>query len=259
MFNIFINDIFFFVEKSEICNFADDNTAYSCGKDLAEIKEDLICTMKNVLKWFMLNFLKAQGKFQFMILGDKTCYKHILKINSTCVQSSDDVTLLGAMIGKNLIFKKLVGNLFRKTQYKLHALRRIRKFLTIEKAKILGNAFIDSQFNYAPLTCMFCRKTLSSKIQKIYHSALKMVYGIDDSYKNLLLSSNSVSIHQRHLRFLVTEIFKSISQINPEFMWSFFKPKKLSYNLRKGPILNLPKTQSTFYGTNAIYFRGSLI
>ena len=42
-------------------------------------------------------------------------------------------------------------------------------------------------------------------------------------------------------------------------MWSFFKPKKLSYNLRKGPILNLPKTQYTFYGTNAINFRGSLI
>ena len=46
LFNIFINDIFFFVEKSEICNFADDNTIYSCGKDLPKIKEDLIYTMK---------------------------------------------------------------------------------------------------------------------------------------------------------------------------------------------------------------------
>ena len=84
-------------------------------------------------------------------------------------------------------------------------------------------------------------------------------YGIDDSYNNLLFRRNSVSIHQRHLRFLVTKMFKSISQINPEFMWSFFKQKKLSYNLRKGPILNLPRTQSTYYGTNAIYFRGSVI
>ena len=97
------------------------------------------------------------------------------------------------------------------------------------------------------------------RIEMVYVWTLKVVYGIDDSYKNLLLSSNSVSIHQRHLRFLVTEIFKSISQINPKFMWSFFKPKKLSYNLRKGPILNLPKTQSAFYGTSAIHFRGSLI
>ena len=35
LFNIFINDIFFFIEKSEICNFADDNTLYSCDKFIA--------------------------------------------------------------------------------------------------------------------------------------------------------------------------------------------------------------------------------
>ena len=80
---------------------------------------------------------------------------------------------------------------------------------------------------------MFCRKTLYSKIEKIHHGTSKVVYGIDDSYNNLLLISNSVSVHQRHLPLLVKEIFKSISQINPEFMSSFFKPKKLSYNLRK--------------------------
>ena len=48
LFNIFINDILFFVENSEICNFVDDNTEYLCGKDLLKIKEDLICTMKNI-------------------------------------------------------------------------------------------------------------------------------------------------------------------------------------------------------------------
>ena len=42
LFNIFINDIFFFIEKSEICNFADDNTLYSCDKSLLRIKENLI-------------------------------------------------------------------------------------------------------------------------------------------------------------------------------------------------------------------------
>ena len=30
-------------------------------------------------------------------------------------------------------------------------------------------------------------------------------------------------------------------------------------NLRKGPVLGLPKTHSFYYGTNAIHFRGSLI
>ena len=43
-----------------------------------------------------------------MVLRDKTCYKHLLKINLTCVQSSDDVTPLGVMIDKNLTFKNIL-------------------------------------------------------------------------------------------------------------------------------------------------------
>ena len=30
LFNIFINDLFLFITQSEFCNFADDNTIYSC-------------------------------------------------------------------------------------------------------------------------------------------------------------------------------------------------------------------------------------
>ena len=81
------------------------------------------------------------------------------------------------------------------------------------------------------LMWMFCKKIFYSKIKKIHHRTLKVIYGIDDFYNK--------------------------SQINPEFMWLFFKQKKLSYSLRKEPILNLLRTQST-YGTNAVHFRGSL-
>ena len=60
---------------------------------------------ENILKWFRLNSLKANPeKFQFMILTDKTGYKDILKVKSTCAQSRDDVTFLVVMIDKNLTF-----------------------------------------------------------------------------------------------------------------------------------------------------------
>ena len=72
LFNIFINDIFFFIEKSEICNIADDHTLYSCDRNLLLIKENLIFDMKNISFWFRTNSLKANaGKSQFMILNQK--------------------------------------------------------------------------------------------------------------------------------------------------------------------------------------------
>ena len=44
--------------------------------------------MKSILKWFRLNSLKANpGNFQFMILGDKNCYKHTLTLQAPVSQN----------------------------------------------------------------------------------------------------------------------------------------------------------------------------
>ena len=94
------------------------------------------------------------------------------------VQSSDDVTLLGVIIDKSLTFKKHIDNLVRKTQYKLHALRRIRKFLAVEKVKILGSTFIDSQFNYAPLNGYSVGEHFTLKLKKFTIRLEKMICDI---------------------------------------------------------------------------------
>ena len=79
--------------------------------------------------------------------------------------------------------------------YKLHALKRIRKYLALE-AKLPSNAFIDSYFNYAPLIWMFCQKTLYVKIEKIYRKTLRISQESDVSYCDLPECIGSTSIHQ---------------------------------------------------------------
>ena len=54
-------------------------------------------------------------------------------------------------IDKEVNFSKHIDKLCQNAQYKLHTLRRIRKYLSLEKANMLGSAFIGSQFNYATL------------------------------------------------------------------------------------------------------------
>ena len=80
-------------------------------------------------------------------------------------KESDNVELLVITTDKHLSFKKHIENLCWNANYKFHALRRIRKYLTAEKAKQLGNAFIDSQFNHAPLIWIFCQNTLYFKME----------------------------------------------------------------------------------------------
>ena len=49
LFKIFINELFFFVLKCDICNFADDNTIHSCNKLLRKIFANLGFDLRNVL------------------------------------------------------------------------------------------------------------------------------------------------------------------------------------------------------------------
>ena len=91
-----------------------------------------------------------------MILGNGSHYKHLLKINSIKAEASHSVLLLGIKIVKKRTFKQHIDNICRKAQYKLNALRCIRNFFTIEKAKMLGNAFIGSQVKDKLLLWMFC-------------------------------------------------------------------------------------------------------
>ena len=146
--------------RKKICNFADDNTIYRFDSALEIILEDLQHEMSILLSWFKINSMKPNSKkFQFMILGKGSRLPFILNINNIKIRESQKVISLGLAIDICLTFKDHVETLCRNASYKLHALRRIRKYLTPNKAKVLYNAFINSQFNYTSTILMFCRKT----------------------------------------------------------------------------------------------------
>ena len=185
-------------------------------------------------------------KSQFMILGKTSRQPITLNINQIKVKESQKVLLLGLTIDNQLTFKDHVDTLCSTANYKLHALNRIRKYLTPEKARLLYNAFINSQFNYSSVIWMFCRKKDNLKIEKIQYKALKIIYNSNESYEELLTRSNEVSIHQKHLRALATDIYKSLADINPDFMKPYFIIKEMPYNLQNGCTLKLPSTNSTY-------------
>ena len=87
-----------------------------------------------------------------------------LNMAGKVIPSQSEVKLLGITIDYDLKFKIHINELYRKESYELHALQRIRRYLSVDKTKLLANAFIDSQFNYAPLIWMFAGKTLINKI-----------------------------------------------------------------------------------------------
>ena len=58
---------------------------------------------------------------------------------------------------------------------------------------------------------------------------------------------------------LMIEVYKSLNQQNPSFLWELFARKVINYNLRIKDILALPKALTTSFGINSISFRGSIL
>ena len=113
---------------------------------------------------------------------------------------------------------------------------------------------------------MFAGKTLISKVQKIYCKILHAVLETcEKSYEDLPLMNDDISIHQNHLHFLATEIFKksssfsSINNLNPWFMWNCFSFKLILHELRNGNVMHFPPVPSTWHGINYLLFSGSLL
>ena len=68
-FNIFINDLYGFIKKANLFNYADDNTLSCSGNTVESIKHILTCESKIAIKWFAENYMEANpGKFQLCSL-----------------------------------------------------------------------------------------------------------------------------------------------------------------------------------------------
>ena len=85
-------------------------------------------------------------KFEFMMLSKKSYQLQKLSVNTFTINESDEVELPGLTIDKELNYSNIDKLQITNAQYKLHALRRIRKYLSLEEAKMLGNAFFFSYF-----------------------------------------------------------------------------------------------------------------
>ena len=117
---------------------------------------------------------------------------------------------------KVLKFEDHVNFMRKKASQKLYALSRIAPFVDLKQRRNIMKTFVQSQFGYCPLIWMFHSGGLHNKINCIYERALRITYKDKSStFQELLEKDNSVSIHQRNVQKLTTEICKVLHGFSP--------------------------------------------
>ena len=259
LFNIDLNDIFYFIDENDLTNYADDNTPYETGKCLECVLTNLQNDALILLKWFEDNYLKMNPD-KCHLLVPKHSDTVYINLNEETIKGESSVKLLGLTIDNKLEFNAHVSNLCKKASQKLHALERIAPYIDNGNLKILMKAFIESQFNYCPLIWMFHNRTMNNRINGIHERALRIAYrDYKSSFAQLLRKDNNFTIHERNLQRLATEIFKTKKNLAPTFMDQVFCDSKNCYNSRNNDALKTSNVRTVFNGTETISFRAPQI
>ena len=214
--NIFINDLFYFFNDTDVCNYADDTNLHACDENLESRRTRLECAANKALVWFEHNHIKLNpDKCHFPVCG----HKH------ECIITNIGGTIY---IDRELTFENQIYGLCKIVGRKLNALSRLCKILPFYKRKPLLNAFFGSLYAYCPLVWVCHSRQINTKINNLHYRALRIIYRHETStFDELLQKDGSVTIHHRNIHALAIEMYKIHNELATDFMREIFPQRKL--------------------------------
>ena len=141
LFNIFVTDWFLWLTKSDLYNFADDNTITVTCKNLNDLLHTLEKEPESAIDWFRNNSMIANpDKFQAIIMNKRR--------------------------GNQRTHNQHISKLCSKAAMQLNAICRLEKFMRNKEKTAIINSFVYSNFNYCSLVWHFCACETSQEIEK---------------------------------------------------------------------------------------------
>ena len=166
LFNIYLNDLFYVLLRTNICNFADDTTLSACDIELDYLLHNLEDDTLTAIIWFEANYMKLnESKCHFLTHG--TGEVLFARVGGEVIWKSMREKLLGVTVDENLNFNDHLSGVCKKASCKVTALARIVRILPFHKRRLILKTFIESQFSYCPLVWMFCSVKINNKINRI--------------------------------------------------------------------------------------------
>ena len=259
LFNIYLNDLFYLTEMTQVCNLGDDTIFYVCDQNLNILINRLEHDTSPAVEWFENNFMKLnQDKCHLLVSGHRheTVW---VKIGEAKIWESHKQKLLGVVIDRNLSFDEYVFDLCKKAGRKLSVLAKLSNYMSFGKRKILI-AFAESQFGYCPLTWMFHCRRANPKIYHIHERALRIVYKNNVlSFEELLELDKSFKIHHRNIQSLAIELFKIKNNLSVTIMNDIFQPRAVSYNLRSQIDFTRSNVNSEHFGISSLRYMAAKV
>ena len=174
-------------------------------------------------------------KFHAIILNKCGRHSDLHKMNFSGfeITTEKNVNLLGINIDYKINFNKHIEILCKKAAGQLNAICRMGKYVGENEKAVLIQSFVQANFNYCPLVWFFTSPESLRKIERIQERALRI---LSNDYENtieyLLRKSGKTTFLIKQHKNLAIKIFKTLNNLNPDYMKDIFVKNESPYQLR---------------------------
>ena len=181
--------MFLCIRKSDLLNFANDNTITATCNTLTGLLKTLEQDSESKVSWLKQNeTIVNADKFKAITLNKKESEaKFKLTIDNNDIEPTKSIKLLGITIDDRLRFDQHISNLCSKAAMQLNALGRLQKYMEKSEKVAIANSFISANFNYYPLVLHFSTCESIKKTEKIQKRCLRIALDDYDSDYDVLL------------------------------------------------------------------------
>ena len=125
--------------------------------------------------------------------------------------------------------------------------------MNLSNLRLLVNSFFKTQLKFCLLIWMCHGRENNRKINRLHERCLITIYSDKQSPINELLGKDgSVSIHERNLQVLATEMYKICNGLLTPLMKDIFPINRNPINLRQNSQFSRPRVNTVYHGTESI-------
>ena len=146
-----------------------------------------------------------------------------------------------------------------KASRQIDALRRISKFLTQDSRKSIYRSFIAANFNYCPISWMFCGKKKYIEVREVTGArpSSRILWSKFILWRSLKEGQLPLSLKAYRIKCLAVEIFKCFHGFNPTYRNRLFTEPLANYNFRDRRRLNQPIFYTYTHRFRSFMYSGS--
>lgn len=255
LFLIYINDITFATQSSEIRLFADDTILYlyvdNPVSNARALNNDLDLISKWASEW-LIKFSPAKTKSMIMTKKKHKLNYPPLEMGGTKLENVECHKHLGVSISKDLSWNEHIENIVVNAGKCLDVLNALKFKLNRKTLETLYFAFIRSKLEYANIVWDNCNKQLSDLVESVQYRAAKIVSGAihRTSHKIVYKELGWESLEERRRKQRLNVFYKAVSGEAPAYLKDAIpqpNAEQNRYSLRNEHNYTPPRTRTSAF------------